>query len=208
LVPSRSDKGWLRLIAVSLLLTALTAAPALAEIYHWIDDQGTQYYTTDPDNIPDRYRSRTQSLALPPSPSPPPELLPVTPPKKLINVSFKPGSPVLVSAKINGTGPIPLILDTGADRTLITLSAIRNLGLSTENSVPILLRGVTGAGMGSAIWVDTVEVADTKVGPILITIHDTDLKNADGLLGRDFLAHFNVTIDSKEGMLTLEPHNK
>jgi hypothetical protein len=198
----------LRVAAVSLLLTALLAMTAFAEIYHWIDDQGTQYYTTDPDNIPERYRSRAQSFFLPPPPAPPPELQVVTPPKEIITVSFQPGSSVLVSAKINGAGPIPLILDTGADRTLITVSALRNLGLSMENSVPMTLGGVTGVSRGSAIWVDSVEIAEAKVGPIQIAIYDTNLKDADGLLGRDFLVHFNFSIDSKLGTLTLEPHNK
>jgi hypothetical protein len=44
------------------------------------------------------------------------------------------------------------------------------------------------------------------VGPLLIIAYDGDLKAADGLLGRDFLAHFNVTIDSKAGVVTLAPN--
>jgi hypothetical protein len=51
-----------------------------------------------------------------------------------------------------------------------------------------------------------VEVGEARVGPILIIAHDADLKAADGLLGRDFLAHFNVTIDSKERVVTLAPN--
>jgi hypothetical protein len=194
--------------AQAFLLILLLAGPAWAEIHHWVDDQGTQHYTTDPEKIPDRYRSRAQTLSLPPSPPAPPELTPVGPSKKVIQVPFKPGSSVLVSAKINGAGPVPLILDTGADRTLITSSAFANLGVSAEKSVPVYLQGVTGAAQGEAIWVDSVEVGEAKVGPLLITIHDTSLKGAGGLLGRDFLAHFNVILDSGKGLLTLEPHAK
>jgi hypothetical protein len=62
---------------------------------------------------------------------------------------------------------------------------------------------VTGERDVDAVWVNTVEVGETKVGPLLIIAHDADLKGADGLLGRDFLAHFNVTIDSKERVVTL-----
>jgi hypothetical protein len=43
------------------------------------------------------------------------------------------------------------------------------------------------------------------VGPLTIIAHDTDFKNADGLLGRDFLDQFTVTIDSKAGIVTLAP---
>jgi hypothetical protein len=57
-----------------------------------------------------------------------------------------------------------------------------------------------------AVWVNSVEVGEARVGPLLIIAHDADLKGADGLLGRDFLANFNVTIDSKERVVTLAPN--
>ena len=69
-----------------------------------------------------------------------------------------------------------------------------------------MLRGVTGKSYGDAVWVSSVEVGEAKVGPLLIIAHDADLKGADGLLGRDFLANFNVTIDSKEHVVTLAPN--
>jgi hypothetical protein len=65
---------------------------------------------------------------------------------------------------------------------------------------------VTGKTYGDAVWVDSVEVGESKVGPLFIIVHDADLKGADGLLGRDFLSHFNVTIDSKERIVTLSPN--
>ena len=191
-----------------ILLWVLFCRPAFAEIFYWIDDKGIQYYTTDPANIPERYRSQSQSLSLPHSPPAPPDLQPVPPPKGMTKIPYRPGSSILVSAKINGAGPIPLILDTGADRTLITSEAFSNLGLSKENSIPVLLTGVTGASTGSAVWVDSIEIEEAKAGPLLITIYDVVLKEANGLLGRDFLAHFNVSIDSKAGIVTLEPNNR
>jgi hypothetical protein len=69
-----------------------------------------------------------------------------------------------------------------------------------------VVRGVTGASYAEAVWVNSVEIEEAKVGPLLIIAHDADLKGADGLLGRDFLANFNVTIDSKEQVVTLAPN--
>jgi hypothetical protein len=43
-------------------------------------------------------------------------------------------------------------------------------------------------------------------GLLLIIVHEADLQGVDGLLGRDFLANFNVTIDSKEQVVTLSPN--
>ena len=205
--PWVSNEGAMRIWTTAfILISMLIPGAALAEIYYWIDDRGIQYYTTSPESIPEPYRSRAQLLSLPSSPPAPPELTSTPPPKGIIKIPFPPDSPVLVRAKINGAGPLTLILDTGADRTLIRLSALRKLGIANENTTRLVLRGVTGESDVDALWVHTIEVDEARVGPLLIIAHETDLKGADGLLGRDFLAHFNVTIDSKERVVTLEPN--
>jgi hypothetical protein len=196
-------QSWAKAI---ILIFVLLPGLALAEIYYWVDDQGTQYYTTRLESIPEPYRSKAQPLPLPTSPLVPPELQSGPSQKGIAKIPFNPGSPVLVSAKINGAGPLTLILDTGADRTLVALSALWRLGISTEDAPRVMLRGVTGKSYGDAVWVSSVEVGEAKVGPLLIIAHDADLKGADGLLGRDFLANFNVTIDSKEHVVTLAPN--
>jgi predicted aspartyl protease len=113
---------------------------------------------------------------------------------------------VLVSVRINDSGPITLILDTGADRTMVAPSALSRLGISFDNALRGVVRGVTGASDAEAVWVNSVEIGGAKVGPLLIIAHDADLRGADGLLGRDFLANFNVTIDAKERIVTLVPN--
>jgi hypothetical protein len=189
-----------------ILIFMLLPAQALGDIYYWMDDQGTQHYTTRLEGIPEPYRSKAIPLPLPTSPPVPPEVTPRSSPKGVTKISFTPGSPVLVSAKINGSGPITLILDTGADRTMVAPSALSRLGISFENALRGVVRGITGASDAEAVWVNSVEIEEAKVGPLLIIAHDADLKGSDGLLGRDFLANFNVTIDAKEGIVTLAPN--
>ena len=189
-----------------ILICLLFPGLALADIYYWVDDQGIQYYTTSLESIPERYRSHAQRLPTPVSPPAPPELRSSPVQKGSVKIRFTPGSPVLVSARINGAGPVTLILDTGADRTLVGSSTLKRLGISTENSPRALIKGVTGESYADAVWVNSVEVGEAKAGPLLIMAHDADLSGADGLLGRDFLANFNVTIDSKEQVVTLAPH--
>ncbi len=195
-----------RWTAALILICALFPGLALADIYYWVDDRGTQHYTTRLESIPEPYRSKAQHLSLPPSPPAPPELERSPSPKGLTKIPFIQGLPVHVSAKINGAGPITLILDTGSDRTLVAPAALQSLGISTENGPRGILKGVTGTSYVDAVWVNSVEVGEARVGPLLIVVYDGDLKTADGLLGRDFLAHFNVTIDSKEGVVTLAPN--
>jgi hypothetical protein len=189
-----------------VLIFMLLPAQALGDIYYWMDDQGTQHYTTRLESIPEPYRSKAIPLPLPTSPPVPPEITPRPSPKGPTKIPFTPGSPVLVSAKINGGGPITLILDTGADRTMVAPSALSRLGISLENALRGVVRGVTGASYVEAVWVRSVEIEEAKVGPLLIIAHDADLKGADGLLGRDFLSNFNVTIDPKERIVTLAPN--
>jgi hypothetical protein len=195
-----------RWTAVLILIGALFPGLAWADIYSWVDDQGTQHYTTRFESIPEPYRSQAQHLSLPPSPPAPPELERSPSPKGLTKIAFTPGLPVLVSVKINGAGPITLILDTGADRTMVAPEALQRLGISTEDGPRGILKGVTGASYVDAVWVNSVEVGEARVGPLLIIAHDGGLKTADGLLGRDFLAHFNVTIDARERVVTLAPN--
>ncbi len=189
-----------------ILASVLVPALALAEIYYWVDDRGIQNYTTRLESIPEPYRSRAQALSVPTPPPAPEELRPSTSPRGPAKIPFTSGSPVMVSARINGAGPVTLILDTGSDCTLIRSSVLGKVGISTENARRAVLRGVTGVSTGDAVWVDSVEVGEARVGPLLIAVHDVDLKQADGLLGRDFLANFNVTIDSKERIVTLIPN--
>jgi len=189
-----------------ILIFMLLPGLALGDIYYWMDDQGAQHYTTRLESIPEPYRSKAIPLPLPTSPPVPPEITPRSSPKGLTKIPFTPGSPVLVSVKINGSGPITLILDTGADRTMVAPSALSRLGISFENALRGVVRGVTGVSYAEAVWVNSVEIEEAKVGPLLIIAHDADLKGAEGLLGRDFLANFNVTIDSKERVVTLAPN--
>ena len=193
------------MIAV-ILIGLLFPETGWSDIYYWIDNQGIRNYTGTLESVPEEYRSRAEALSLLPTPPPPPELKPSPPNKGPTRIPFSPGSPVLVQARINGIGPVTLILDTGAEGTIISPSVLSRLGLSSENTPPIILKGVTGMGYASRVWVDFIEVGETRVGPLLIAVYEADLKGAAGLLGRDFLSHLKVTIDPKEKVVTLTPN--
>ena len=195
-------RGW---TAALILVLVIVPGLAFGDVYSWVDEEGVQYYTTKFESIPERYRPTAKSLSLPTSPPAPPELQSEPLQKGPTKISFSPGSPVLVSARINGAGPITLILDTGADHTLISPSALLRLNISTEGAYRGVLKGVTGVGYADAVWITSLEVGEAKAGPLLVIAHDAGLKGADGLLGRDFLVHFNVTIDPKERVVTLAP---
>ncbi len=188
-----------------VMVLALLPALAFAQTYRWVDERGTAHYTEGLDSIPERYRSKAEPLHFPKSSPTSVKQEPSASPPGITKISFKPGSTILVGAKINGAGPVTLVLDTGADRTVVAPLALGRLGISTRNAPRVEMKGVTGTSEAEVVKVDSVELGEAKAGPLLIIAHDPDMKDADGLLGRDFLDKFTVTIDSKEGVVTLAP---
>jgi hypothetical protein len=67
------------------------------------------------------------------------------------------------------------------------------------------LQGVTGQTEVLTVRVESIEVGGATVGPLHVVSHDTGIGEGDGLLGRDFLDRFTVSIDNRAGLLTLTP---
>lgn len=189
--------------AAGLLLAGLLAASSGAEVYHWVDDQGVIHYTTGIESVPERYRPTARLMAG--SGADPPSEPPAVSGGGA-TIPFTPGAPILVSARINGSGAVALILDTGAERTLVAPAALARLGVSTPNTFDATIQGVTGATRADVVWIQSLEVGGTRAGPLAIIAHDADIAGADGLLGRDFLSLFSVTIDTRASVVTLEPN--
>jgi len=190
-----------RRLAALLLLALLVPGTASGQVYRWVDEEGTLHFTSGLDRVPPRYRETAELV--PSSPSAEPET--PDPVAAVSRITFTPGSPIFVNARINGAGPIILILDTGADRTLVAPAALRALGIATEGAGRAELTSVTGTRQVEVVWVTSVEVERARVGPLQVIAHDAELGQAHGLLGRDFLERFRVTIDSQSGVVTLTP---
>jgi len=192
--------------AAGLAVVFVVSAVAPAQVYRWEDARGTVHYSNTPERVPDAQRPPGASAPAAPveaaAPAPAP---PTATAAAITRFPYEPGAPILVSARIGGNGPVMLILDTGADRTMVAPQALSRLGISTANAPRAEIRGVTGSGQGEVVQVASLEVGEARVGPLRIVAHDADLSRADGLLGRDFLEHFTVTIDSRERTVTLAP---
>jgi hypothetical protein len=97
--------------------------------------------------------------------------------------------------RINGRGPFRLVLDTGASSSGVTAMVARALGLSTHDSPPVLLRGVTGEATVPTIRVDTLSVGDLAVDSPLLPIVPDALGGAEGVLGSEGLKNKRIFID-------------
>src|SRR6201996_6372247 len=88
-------------------------------------------------------------------------------------------SPVM----INGHGPFRLVLDTGASHSAVTALVALALGIPTDRSPPVILRGVTGFATVPTIRVDTLSVGDLSVDQTTLPIVPDALGGAEGVLG-------------------------
>src|SRR5271170_973010 len=96
---------------------------------------------------------------------------------------------------INGRGPFRLVLDTGASHSAITALVALALGIPTNQSPPVMLRGVTGFATVPTIRVDTLTVGDLAVDSPTLPIVPDALGGAQGILGGEGLVGKRVFID-------------
>src|SRR5579863_10445272 len=89
---------------------------------------------------------------------------------------------------INGRGPFRLVLDTGASHSGVTAMVALALGIPTDQSPPVMLRGVTGSATVPTIRVDTLSVGDLAVDSVLLPIVPDALGGAEGVLGSEGLS--------------------
>jgi hypothetical protein len=198
----------------SLLSGAIT--PVSAQIYRWIDERGEVRYSQGIHSIPPQFRGGAVMMSTPSQPAAPAPAATEpradgsapagTTPAGGARIPFTPGQPIMVNARINGGGTTQLMLDTGAQGTVISPTALAALGISYRNAVRGSIKGVTGNADVLAVRIESIEVEGARFGPLLVVSHDAGLGSGrDGLLGRDFLDNFIVTIDSANRVVTLTP---
>jgi len=115
-------------------------------------------------------------------------------------IPFTPGRPIVVNALVNDT-PARLVLDTGADSTVIAPRVLRTANALSLGRT-IRLRGVAGEVSAPLYAVAVLKVGGVTARSLNVSAHDAD-QATDGLLGRDFLGRFLVTVDSAAGRVTL-----
>jgi len=193
-----------RALTIALFLTAgLGPTWAAAQIYRWIDDAGVPHYAEGLDSVPERHRAGAAPLGLR---NAPPAAATSPAGKAGTVIRYAPGQRIMVDVRINGSTSARLVLDTGADRTIISPRALSAAGVSLAKTIATgQVIGVTGTDRLPFVIVDSLEVGDARAVQLPVGAYEIVQAEADGLLGRDFLDRFHVTIDSARGLVTLSP---
>ena len=193
------------LVVAVLLLTP--PSPADAQIYRWVDGSGVPHFTDGIDSVPEKYRATAVPLGfrnVPGSSAAAARGGPVIGGGST-EIRFTKGQAIVVDATINGSTSARLLLDTGADRTVINPRVLVAAGVALAQGPTGQIRGATGTASVQGAALETLEVGGAKVSRLLVIAHDIEHGAVDGLLGRDFLDQFKVSIDSDSGVATLAP---
>jgi clan AA aspartic protease (TIGR02281 family) len=215
--PSRST--WHRLRLGSLLVLGL-ASPVSAALYSCTSPAGATVLTDTPAGLrnctllgpsrhspPVRPKRTPDPISQPPNPAnigqhPPPQSSAFSVPLERL------GSLWVVPILINDTRPAQLILDTGASHTILSYAIARDLGLWAQSSATSMTMHTAGGTVrADVLTIALISVGGAEVRNSLAAIHDLPQAppGIEGLLGQDFLRHFEVTLNAERGELRLRP---
>ncbi|MBI4530449.1 MAG: retroviral-like aspartic protease family protein [Candidatus Latescibacteria bacterium] len=128
----------------------------------------------------------------------------------MIRVPFDPSrSLIFIKATLYGLDrvrTVDLALDVGASTTTIATDILIGLGYDPAQSTK-RARMITGSGVEyrSVVTVARIETVGQAVDDIDVICHDLpEESQIDGLLGLNFLRHFDLTIRYSDGTLSLE----
>lgn len=197
--------------AVALACALAVAGPALAaELWQWTDAEGVVRYTNDPETIPPAFRSGARDVGSP-QPRSPAASVPTEPtaesrpPADTAVMPTEAGAPIKAGVRLNGV-PLVLIVDTGADRTVLSPAAVARAGIDVTRTREVgVIMGVTGNAVAREVTVERLDVAGRQLGPLGLIVHDIPATDVDGLLGRDVLDHFTLTVEPGARRAVLTP---
>jgi len=129
---------------------------------------------------------------------------PSLPATRKVSVPFQ-GPQMTIRATLNERVSANFRVDTGASLTMIPRATAKELGIDLEKRLPrIPLQTVSGIIYVPVVVLDSLEVGGMRVKDLTVAVHDLPDPNRPALLGLDFLNHFRVEVDMKEGVLVLE----
>ena len=129
--------------------------------------------------------------------------------RQTATVSLRPykGSRSVVAVKLNGAGPYDFMVDTGATVTVVDTALFEELGLHAEGSSRIVSSaGVTKQILSQVkeITLDHLSVPNITVVSMQPPLERWDYRGVRGILGENFLRHFDILFDNQHRTMTLD----
>jgi clan AA aspartic protease (TIGR02281 family) len=124
----------------------------------------------------------------------------------VVQIRFVPGQDQIpIEAYLEGEFKQKFLIDTGASLVTIPTETAETLGIRLDDSTPLVpVSTASGTGMAYEVTLDSIELKGLRVRHIKALILDIPANPELGLLGNNFLKHFHVEIDQKNGILRLK----
>jgi len=126
-----------------------------------------------------------------------------TPPEPvlILDASLDIDDRLTVPVTVNGQGPFEFVVDSGADRSVLSAPLADRLGLAQGPNV--LVHGVGGSQLTHTARVGELVAGDTRLSSVNLPVLPPERVGADGLLGVDILEGRNVIMDFRKRQLEI-----
>jgi clan AA aspartic protease (TIGR02281 family) len=115
---------------------------------------------------------------------------------------------VLVQATLNTKHGVTLLLDTGAEVTILTPATARRIGLTPRDDGPRRRLTIVGGSEieFAVVRLAALQIGEARVDEIEVGVYDVAPESpiVDGILGGDFLSRFTLTLNRDARQLRLE----
>ena len=113
------------------------------------------------------------------------------------------GDRMTVSVQVSGQGPYRFLVDTGAERTVISRQLAQRLDL--ESGKQAVLHSVVGANGVSTVFIPHLQVSNSIISVVDAPALEASNIGADGMLGIDSLRSQRVLFDFKAKTMSITP---
>src|SRR5450631_1436473 len=114
---------------------------------------------------------------------------------------------IIVAVSVNNSGPYDFLLDTGTHVTMVSPTLAAELHLATSGNAEVASVGIHAPA--SFAKLDSIQAGSQSVTNQKVLVYDLQNLQAPGLniqgvLGEDFLEHFDMLIDNPHSLLCLD----
>jgi len=198
-------------VLIIIIILGILVASSYGEMYRWVDEKGTVYFTDDLSKIPEKYREGVETRKSPKE-TPAPKSQKIR--QGLLTTRMDEPEGVTVdlvrSGDVSYTEVILderikqyFIVDTGASFTNISREAARELGITIDENTPVIpIATASSVIFDPLVTLRSIRVGEAEVENVDVLVHNLPDRSA-GLLGNSFLSKFKVVLDSANGKMTL-----
>lgn len=121
---------------------------------------------------------------------------------EIVNIDEDRAERMTVPVSIEGKGPFSFVIDTGAERTVISRKIADNLALEDEE--PARLMSIAGTSIVDMVFVPSLTLGRKSYGGLISPVLSAQHIGADGILGLDGLQDQRILFDFLANQIIIE----